>query len=217
MRLFHREEDNPWESFSDLMTGLMIIFLFISFAFMLQAKSLAHQYFATKMEIYEDLSHEFTEEELKEWNAAIDKNSLAVTFKEPDVLFANGQWQVTPRFQQILNSFMPRYIAILSQKKYEGKLLEVRIEGHTSVEYKGETDPKMKYIRNMELSQNRARSVLVYTFSIPGMADKIDWLEKYVTANGLSSSRPAETDAQSRRVEFRVLVNSDKVVEAIND
>jgi outer membrane protein OmpA-like peptidoglycan-associated protein len=67
----------------------------------------------------------------------------------------------------------------------------------------------------MELSQARTRSALAYALSLPQVDSQRDWLRRYLTANGLSSSRPvfdasgAEDAARSRRVEFRVRTDAE--------
>ena len=105
-------------------------------------------------------------------------------------------------------------------------IAEIRIEGHTSSEWQVGTSPEAAYIRNMELSQGRTRSVLEYALQIPSIQQnqKIhDWLTRYLTANGLSSSKliaypdGRENRKESRRVEFRVRTNAEKrIVEIIN-
>jgi outer membrane protein OmpA-like peptidoglycan-associated protein len=67
----------------------------------------------------------------------------------------------------------------------------------------------------MELSQARTRSTLAYVLSLPADQQQVAWLRKYVTANGLSSSRlildgkGAEDVARSRRVEFRIRTDAE--------
>lgn len=215
-----KQEDNPWESVSDLMTGLMITFAFIAIALVSASKLTAEQYQETKIEIYEDLANEFTTEELTAWGAEIDKDTLAVRFKEPTMLFDANSSYVKPHFQQILNSFFPRYVSVLSQPKYADKLLEIRIEGHTSDDWQGVND-QSRYLKNMNLSQQRAQNVLIYVFQMPVLADKQDWLTHYVNASGLSFSHlmynedgSVDTKA-SRRVEFRVLTDADQAIKEI--
>ena len=59
-----------------------------------------------------------------------------VKFHEPDVLFEQGRHEVTHRFQEILQEFFPRYLLIMNSKKYQDSIEEIRIEGHTSSEWK---------------------------------------------------------------------------------
>ena len=74
------------------------------------------------------------------------------------------------------------------------------------------------YFRNMELSQNRTRSVLRYILSLPAMDADKGWIKEKHTANGLSSSRPIvgnngqEDKERSRRVEFRIRTNAENSI-----
>ena len=82
----------------------------------------------------------FTKElknDLEDWNAyAIDAKTLSVVFKEPDILFEKGKYKIKPRFKMILNDFFPRYINVLSSKKFRKNVASIRVEGHTSSEWK---------------------------------------------------------------------------------
>jgi hypothetical protein len=66
--------------------------------------------------------------------------------------------------------------------------------------------------------------VLEYVLTLPSIADHKDWVKKYLTANGLSSSKliffpdGREDKDKSRRVEFRVKTNAEKrIVKIINE
>lgn len=73
----------------------------------------------------------------------------------------------------------------------------------------------------MNLSQARTRSVLQYILNMPTIRTDKQWLMKYLTANGLSSSRPIldhngkENSKRSRRVEFRIVTNAEGQIDEI--
>ena len=52
-------------------------------------------------------------------------------------------------------------------EKNKNIIQEVRIQGHTSSEWKGTTSYKEAYFENMGLSQNRAKAVLEYSMKLP--------------------------------------------------
>ena len=147
--------------------------------------------------------------------AQIIKEDLAIRFTEPEVLFAPGSSELKPEFREILSDFFPRYVRILTSAKYKGSINEVRIEGHTSSDWSSVTTPEDAYFRNMELSQARTRSTLIYALSLPEVDGQRDWLRRNLTANGLSSSHPIadasgdEDAARSRRVEFKVRTDAE--------
>ena len=194
-------------------------------------EQIAVTYEKLQSDLYADLDEEF-KDDFKKWNAGwVDeddenkKTRLTIRFKEPEVLFEPGSAEVRPLFKEILDDFFPRYIQILRRLKYMEDIAEIRIEGHTSSEWKKKTGLEA-YIPNMKLSQGRTRSVLEYVLQIPSIQQNKEiqkWLTRYLTANGLSSSRPitdsndTEIKEESRRVEFRVRTNAEKrIVEIIN-
>lgn len=220
-----------WLSISDMMTGLMIIFLFISVIYIQQ--SLKHveeidkaikKYIKYKTLIYNDLKKEFNEDlkiwdenknefdkDPKKWDAELVKDSLIIRFLSPQIMFNPGEIIIKPGFKKILSDFCPRYLNLLHKFNF---IDEIRIEGHTSSEWEG-LSPDEAYFKNMALSQNRARSVLKYCFEIVRHNPKIKkWAIERLTANGLSSSRPickedtVRCRARNRRVAFRVQIKS---------
>jgi outer membrane protein OmpA-like peptidoglycan-associated protein len=218
-------EGHHWLSVSDLMAGLMMVFLFIAIALMREAfqerdsiKEIAVAYQENQVAIYEALKNEF-QDDLKRWDATIDRDTLAFEFKAPDVLFAAGDTEVRSRFKEILEDFFPRYLDIL--RGFKESIDEIRIEGHTSSEWNGEVSETEAYFRNMWLSQGRTRSVLRYVYELPGIGDQRDWVKHHFAAVGFSSSRLItdeqgdEDRARSRRVTFRVITNAETQIRKI--
>ena len=214
-------QETHWIPLSDLMTGLMVLFLLIAVTYMIRVeadadrvKEVAIAYSEIKDALYDDLKREF-KLDLKNWKAQLIKDDLSIRFTEPDVLFAEGSSDLKPEFRAILSDFFPRYVRILTSPKYRGAISEVRIEGHTSSDWTSVTTPEDAYFRNMELSQARTRSALVFALSLPEVNAERAWLRQYLTANGLSSSHPVfdasgvEDPARSRRVEFRVRTDAE--------
>jgi outer membrane protein OmpA-like peptidoglycan-associated protein len=207
---------NHWIPLSDLMTGLMMIFMLVAIVFMVQVeaskheielqrlraeeakteaeqktqimRNVAEQYSNARSQLYNDLYREFASD-LPRWKATLDLD-LSIRFNEPEVLFDTGKAVLKPQFMNILADFFPRYVKILSGIKYREDIEEVRIEGHTSTIWSGQVSPEEAYFRNMELSQSRTRSALQFVLLLPQVAEQRRWLIGHVTANGLSSSRP---------------------------
>jgi outer membrane protein OmpA-like peptidoglycan-associated protein len=215
---YHHDEGEHWLSVSDMMSGLMVIFLFIAVTYMMQVTEdrkqlveIAVTYEKTKNTIYDKLKLEF-QDDLKKWNAEIDQKTLAFRFKEPDVLFGIGETDLKDKFKDILRDFFPRYIEILEQ--YRNDIEEIRIEGHTSSEWTTSTNADTAYFMNMALSQDRTRATLEYCLMLPDVYLQRKWIKQILTANGLSSSKPILTDGNedsvhSRRVEFKIKTNSE--------
>lgn len=221
---------NVWLSVSDLMTGLMVIFLFVAIAYISRVQknqSVLTDYVETKNKLHAKLIKEFEGDTLK-WQMAIGKD-LTMKFKEPTVLFATGSSDLTPRFMEILDEFLPRYFNILLNDSLRSNIREIRIEGHTDdiPMTSLHSDP---YIANAMLSQDRALSVVKYFRSMPQFESysnqQKQLLEYWFTANGLSYGKALDTDgdfvihsgnpidrAHSRRVEFRIVTSGDEILE----
>ena len=221
-----RSEGDEWVSVSDLMSGLMLVFLAIAVFFMIQIEkdkgdleNIAVLYEELQTGLYEQLQSEFSED-LADWNAEIDSTTLSVRFLEREVLFEPGRAELNEQFMTILADFFPRYVGVLTGDDYQDHIKEVRIEGHTSSDWI-DLDGLEAYEANMRLSQERTRTVLGFVVRLPGVEDVWDsWLRERLTANGLSSSRlvvvgDVEDRDQSRRVEFRVRTDAEEQMEAI--
>ena len=218
-------QETHWIPLSDLMTGLMVIFLLIAVMYMLKVeadtdriRSIAIAYNQNLDSLYSDLRNEF-QVDLPRWKAQLIRSDLTIRFTEPEVLFATGSSELKPEFKTILSDFFPRYVRILT--KYRGSINEIRIEGHTSSDWTVQTSPQDAYFHNMELSQARTRSTLEFVLGLPAVQSDRAWLTGNLTANGLSSSRPIldsgrHEDAQrSRRVEFRVRTDAESRIATI--
>ena len=186
-------------------------------------KEVAVLYDQKRTVLYEQLVQEFASD-LAQWNAEIDED-LTVRFNEPDVLFAVGSSQLRRKFINILDDFFPRYLALITSQEFRDSIAELRIEGHTSSFWNRENPPseQIAYLKNMDLSFERARSVLRHVMALPKVEDEQPWLRKHLTANGLSSSRLI-TDEQgneltdrSQRVEFRVRTDVESRITKILD
>ena len=167
-----------------------------------------------ELEIYQALLTEF-EDDLRDWDAELIRDNLIFRFKAPEVLFPAGDFKLTNKFEKILSDFIPRYVTVL--RKFTSYVEEVRVEGHTSSEYSMEPTALGKYIANMNLSQDRTRSVTEFSLlSIKGANRQ--WLQDRLTANGLSSSKlifnssNEEDRENSRRVEFTVRTAIRKIL-----
>lgn len=224
----NQESESHWISLSDMMTGLMMVFLLISIAFMLnsehqkqQVTDVAKAYQETKMAIVSELENEF-EEDLSKWDAELEAKTLTIRFNNPEVLFPPGQSIINSKFREILNDFIPRYINILASNQFKNAIQEIRIEGHTSSEWnRSQSGSDSSYFNNMRLSQERTRAVLFFILNHQSLSKQKSWLKGHLTANGLSFSRLIingdgdEDMLRSRRVEFKIVTNADSQLDTI--
>ena len=214
-----------WISMSDLMSGLMMVFMLISIAFMQYVemqrdtiKEVAVTYQNTQVALFEQLFDEF-KGDLPLWDAEIDKDTLEFRFKAPEVLFATGKIDIQPRFAAILSDFFPRYLGVI--KNFKDSISEIRIEGHTSSEWSFNSTATEAYFNNMELSQGRTRSVLQYVYALPSIIKDQDWIKSKFAAVGFSSSHVIldeygnENSETSKRVSFKVNTNAETQIRKI--
>lgn len=220
------QANREWISISDLMAGLMMVFLFIAIIFMIQAESekeaienIALTYEKSKQELHLALKEEF-KKDLKEWGAELLPDST-IQFQEPEVLFDRSSASIKLKFKEILDDFFPRYIEILSSKQFKEEIDEIRIEGHTSSRWREGTEFEDSYLLNAQLSQRRSYSVLDYVFRLEATKTKQDWMKSVLRANGLSFAKLIFDDKnqedfnKSRRVEFRVATKAEEKIYTI--
>ena len=221
----HIEQEEHWVSVSDLMAGLMMVFLLVAIVFMVNAEiernkvqDVAVLYDKLRTQLYQDLATEF-EPDLDRWGAEVNED-LSIRFGRPELIFAKGENELKDEFEVILEDFFPRYLGIIASDKYRNDIAEVRIEGHTSSGWLGRSDDDA-YILNMGLSQARTKSTLQFLLLLPQVQNEKTWLKDHMTANGLSSSKPIMLDdgeedrERSRRVEFRLRTDAESRIAAI--
>lgn len=217
-----------WISLSDMMTGLMLVFLLIAVLSISQVvikeqerQELLNEYDLSKEEIYNDLEDAFGDKK-EEWGIEISRD-LSIKFQNPDVLFGYLSANISSEFNSILEDFIPLYLEIINKDKYQDKIKEVRIEGHTA--------DWPDYMYTIELSQDRANAVLS-TILNNNYYNELDFDTKekikfWFTANGLGNGRTLDSEGEfthysnkdvstnSRRVEFRIVTTSDELIEEI--
>ncbi|HDR1805305.1 OmpA family protein [Pasteurella multocida] len=213
-------DDAQWLPISDLMSGLMVLFLFIAISLILDTKKVAESYQNNQEKIYQALKTEFADN-LEDWKAKIDKDTLTFVFTDPEVLFKTGDSSLQERFKKTLREFFPRYIQVIDQ--YKDSISEVRIEGHTSSEWTNATTEDMAYFENMRLSQDRTRAVLAFTYQLDDITQYRNWIKANISAVGLSSSKIVvngeglENKEASKRVTFRIITNAEEQLQKISE
>ncbi|MDG1154351.1 MAG: OmpA family protein [Alphaproteobacteria bacterium] len=231
------DKEEHWMSVSDLMTILMMVFLLITILKIKlsseeqsvdinlknyeQIKKELSNFIYQENKLYSDLEKEFVND-FGKWNATLNRDNLTISFNKEKIMFRKSSYLLKDEYKDILQDFFPRYVKIL--KKNKNIIQEVRIQGHTSSEWKGTTSYKEAYFENMGLSQNRAKAVLEYSMKLPKVEKNWQWIKSNITANGLSSSKlkmrtildeQVEDSIRSRRVEFKVLTKTKQLVNKI--
>ena len=230
--------DNNWISFSDIMTVLMIIFLFISISYMMQVRKEQAQQDKifksckkTRSQIYNDLDSTFSKG-FEKWNIEIEPD-LSIKISNANALFEAQLYTdeviLKEDFKDFLSKFSPRFLTIILNPKYQDKISEIRIEGHTSIR-KPIDEFSSKYYQHMVvLSQKRSNKVLEHMMSLSSYTNLTDLDKKrlrfFLTSNGLAFGRSLDGDnnykfysnknidkKKSMRVEFKIVTNSQDVI-----
>ena len=143
--------------------------------------------------------------------ASVD-DSGAIVFSS-EMMFDVNRSTLKDVGKAFLNSFIPSYLQVLMSDQYRQYVSQIIIEGHT--------DTDGTFLKNMQLSQERAYAVLRYILSdeFDGISnDAKHRLEEIVTVNGRSYSDPiyranGSVDmAASRRVVIKFRMNDEQMV-----
>lgn len=150
-----------------------------------------------RRDIIEDLDKEFKKRDL---DVVVDPKTGTIKFSN-DLLFETGKAEIRPAFKNYLKEFIPVYFSIL-YGKYKDHVSEVIVEGHT--------DDVGTFMYNLDLSQQRAFSVVSYILSDDfGDFPHKSTVKTQISANGRSFSRLKYTESgkidrkNSRRVELK--------------
>lgn len=224
-----KSQDEYWISFSDMMTALMVIFMFIAINYIIQII----EYKFVEQNIYNALQLNLKKELESETLELSPDGTVRFNFKESNQeLFSSGGKVMSGEFKKKLDLFTPKYLNIITEKNYLDNITEIRIEGHT------DRDPlanskRDSYDYNLELSSNRARDVLNYIRNHKSYIKQPDSIKKRLdflfTANGMSFSRALNDKKEiiylsenknvnkkfSRRVEFKIVTSNKDLVEKI--
>ena len=173
--------------------------------------------------LYNELSSAFSGK-YEEWGIRV-LDDLTIKFENTDIIFDRDSVVIKKEFRNILDEFIPKYFNILNKIKYSGRIKEIKVEGHTAAK----SPIHNTYIKTVQLSQGRARAILEYIRNgeyFQGLnttyKNKITF---WLSANGFGYSRALDDSNKfvyhtgnkispnSRRVEFKIVTNSDELVE----
>lgn len=228
-----KDESAQWISMSDMMTGLMLVFLLIAMAFMYEVQlkqkeknKIIGEYNNSKVQIYNDFKKSFEKKE-NEWWMEINKD-LSIKFNKDNIEFEPDQAYLKDDFKNILKEFLPEYLRIMNNPLYSENIKAIKIEWHTWKCLDSE------YEECLLLSQRRANSVLLYlqknkSFVELNKKDKEkfnfwftsnwmwDWKLLDEKWDYIHISKLENNDKKSRRVEFKIITNSDNIIQNISN
>lgn len=266
MDWLNQDKEENWISISDLMTGLMVIFLFIAVAYIYESQKkqvdlalitkrlgvdnedinqaileveaittalrtnrdsinqIIAEFRDSKRTIYLALESAF-QKDFRQWGAEIDSTTLTIRFNGEQTKFAPSSDRIPKGFRNVLDQFIPKYLDIVTDKKFADDIVEIKIEGHAA-------QSSQSFTTIFKGSQTRARNVLLYLRDHPAFENLPEQVQAdlgfKLTATGMGYSRMIDDRGDfvhiskatpcadcSRRVEFTILTANERVIEKV--
>lgn len=222
------EENIFWVTMSDLFLGMFMVFATLFFAFVTnsgqgsQAAQEATQEMVQevvqemerqniKVRLIDETKPEQTHDPKEKVNVEMDPQTGLVRISDLQ-LFALNSSELTPQGKAFLNKFIPVYFDCIYKKDLSQYISTVVIQGHTdTTNFRGNYSIEQQYMKNMNLSMNRAYNVADFVFIKCSNKPYQRSLTHTIKVEGASSSRPIiingkEDKSKSRRVELRLML-----------
>lgn len=201
-------------SFTDLMTSLLVIFILLLCSFMNNAFGEGER---TKTVILEKLQHQLRDFEVKGVAVKEDKNdplTLLILVPEGLLEFKTDLAEIPSKGNEFLDAFIPKLTDTIYLPEFREEISSVVVEGHT--------DSRGSDAHNLSLSQQRSLSVVNKCLNIleksydskNGDITKSAYFLKVLSASGrgkqdiILTPEGQEDLSQSRRVIFKIRVRS---------
>lgn len=154
---------------------------------------------------------------LADLEKVFNENNIAVTVNkdtgelslDSEILFATNEYALTSEGEEVVKQFMDVLTEVLSEEKYNGFISDIVIQGHT--------DTTGEYEYNLELSQQRAQTVLNYCVGYENETDNSFYnVNELLYAEGCAYDFPIYNDNgeidmdASRRVSFIFHINVEE-------
>ncbi len=164
-----------------------------------------------RTQIVSDLSQTLANSGLR---ATVDATTGDIVL-ESAVFFEFNSYKLSEEGQALLDRFLPAYMSVLLDPDYRDYLGEIIIEGHT--------DNVGEYMTNLDLSQNRAQTVVKYCLTTSSLtAQQRDLLRTLIVPKGKSYTDPVYNEdgtvneERSRRVEFKFSLRDAEMIAEMN-
>lgn len=231
-----------WQSYSDMMAALLLVFVLVIAFTIIQAKATYEEkeielmkqseeiikyqakveeqqgqldaIVGVRKQIVQKLNKKFSNSDL---NVTIDSETGSICF-DSSVLFDYNKYKLKNSGVKFLNQFFPKYFDVILSNDLKKYISEVIIEGHT--------DDQGSYLYNLDLSQKRAFAVAEYCLGDKNnmfSKKKLEMVREIVTANGRSyyelkydSKGKVDADA-SRRVEVKFRLTEEEMIGQLSD
>ncbi len=200
-------ETNFWVSYSDLMAGMLLVFVLLLVVALFHFAELTRQkqrrlrsqedkmksFYALQQRLIGDLRERFDAE-----TASIDPDTGVLQI-DSGILFGEGETALSAAGQARLTAIFEAYINVVLDDEYRAFIKQIEIEGHTN--------SNGTYLFNLELSQQRALTVMRQLLAQAGQRRQA--LQQMTVAGGRSFShlirdaQGREDPIRSRRIEIK--------------
>lgn len=198
-----------WITMTDLMTGLVLVFIVMFFYTYMTGHIKQMEQTSAKENATKALQETLKEQKI---DASVDAVSGIVKISDLELFELNSS-KLSDKGKAYLDKFAPAYFNSLFTNKYLNENLDkIVIQGHTdSQTFAGKFSEDEQYMKNMELSLNRAFEVANYMTNTPYNKSNGNKLRKMILVEGASFSDPVlvngkEDFAKSRRVELKLIL-----------
>ena len=210
----HSEESGEgnifWITMTDLMTGLVLVFMVLFFWAYMEGQTSKIQEQVAQYSVSEEMKQALSEQNIE---ATVEASGI-VRIQNLE-LFDVGSSKLSNKGKAYLNKFTPIYLnSIFSNEILNNNIEKIVIEGHTdSQSFVGKYSNDEQYMKNMELSLNRAYEVANYMSKTPYNKEQGDRLRKMIVVSGASFANPIivndkEDYNKSRRVELKLVMKN---------
>lgn len=200
------EPEKPfWISFSDLMTALMVLFLFVmSVALLSVTKTVtdAERKQAEYDQDIADLLRDFSNAARQTTGVSVDIKKRTIEFGDK-ARFDTNSSALRPEQARELREFIPRVLEVASSPKAQRWLKRIVVEGYT--------DRRGTYLLNLNLSLLRSQRVLCALLDkklLPGETPLSDeqkaLIHRLFLVGGYSFNSAKQSFDESRRIELRL-------------
>ncbi len=223
------QENIFWVTMSDLFLGMFMVFTTLFFAFVTNSGQSNCAAQEATQEMVQEVVKEMSKQNIKVKMINEDKPEAPKPNERIDVeidpqtglvrisnlqLFTLNSSELTPSGRAFLNKFIPVYFDCIYKKDLSKYVSSVVIQGHTdTTNFKGNYTVEQQYMKNMDLSMNRAYNVANFVFQKCSNKKYGSELTHTVRVEGVSSAKPIiingiEDKNKSRRVELRLLLKN---------
>lgn len=208
-------------SISDLMAGLMAIFILILCYYILtysKTTDALRGNTAMRTQILRDIERDLSQNNIK---ITVDEKRGILRLPEGAVYFPSGSAQTDKNGELVIATLSKVLVAVLQKEEYKGKIETIFIEGHTD---NVPINPNSYYKNNWNLSTARAvetwHLMNKYEPQLMSLENSSDDKEKIFSCSGYADTRPIASNTDdmgkkaNRRIDIRFTMTPPKSEDA---